>query len=340
MSSNIYLLILSYLLGLKHALDADHIAAIDNVTNKLILTGQQPVTVGLYFSLGHSTIVIIVSILLATLTETFNNDINTYNENSDLVGFLISSSFLLAIGCINVVSIYMIYKNVKKVQLIYENNEHNENNENTNIVDWNEIYQKNGCFSYCFGSILFKTVDKPWKMYFVGFLFGLGFDTATEIALLGIIAIQSAKNVSSWIIMPLPLLFTSGMSLIDTIDGIIMTNIYGKQIINPVKKMYYNLIITTISCVFALFIGFIGVMGIIQPLYSDDNTKNTFWKFIILSGDKENFLIIGVSLVGSFIVGFLLSFAIFKKGNFQSTIELIEKQQNTEKEKTDIIIEA
>jgi high-affinity nickel-transport protein len=332
MSNNIYLLVLSYLLGLKHALDADHIAAIDNVTNKLILTGQQPVTVGLYFSLGHSTIVIIVSILLAILTDTINNNINTYNENSDLIGPIISASFLLCIGCINVISIYMIYKNLMKVKNIYKNNEEEkeekeEKEENNEIVNWNEIYQKNGCFSYCFGNTLFKMIDKPWKMYFVGFLFGLGFDTATEIALLGIITIQSTNDVSSWIIMPLPLLFTCGMSLIDTIDGIIMTNIYGWGFINPIKKIYYNLTITSISCTFALFIGFIQLLGIIQPFYSDDNTTNTFWQFIILSGDKENFLIIGISLVGSFIIGFLLSFAIFKYGNFQSTIEMIDKEK-------------
>ena len=318
MSNNIYLLILSYLLGLKHALDADHIAAIDNVTNKLILSGQKPVTIGLYFSLGHSTIVVIVSILLAILTETFNNDINKYNESSDLIGSIISTSFLLTIGCINVISIYMIYKNLKKVKSIYENNEN---------INWNEIYQNNGCFSYCFGNSLFKITDKPWKMYIVGFLFGLGFDTATEIALLGIIAIQSVNNVSAWIIMPLPCLFTCGMSLIDTIDGIIMAYIYGKSFINPIKKIYYNLIITSISCVFALFIGFLGLFGIIQPIYSDDNTQNTFWQFIIMSGNENNFMIIGVSLLGSFIIGFGLSFIIFKYNNFQSVMQIINKQQ-------------
>jgi high-affinity nickel-transport protein len=325
MSNNIYLLILSYLLGLKHALDADHIALIDNVTNKLILTGQNPVTVGLFFSLGHSTIVIIASVLLAILTDSFNRDTNSYNENSDLIGSIISASFLLLIGCINVISIYIIYKNLIKVKNIYKNNEEKE------VIDWNKIYQKNGCFSYCFGNALFKIIDSPWKMYFVGFLFGLGFDTATEIALLGIIAIQSTNNIPSWIIMPLPLLFTCGMSLIDAIDGIIMTNIYGKAIINPIKKFYYNLIITTISCVFSLFIGFIELLGIIQPFYTDDNTTNTFWQFIILSSDKTNFLIIGVSLLGSFIIGFGTSFIIFKYGNFQSTIEMIDKEKNKEK---------
>jgi high-affinity nickel-transport protein len=257
--------------------------------------------------------------LLAILTETFNNEINTYNENSNLIGPIISASFLLSIGTINLISIYIIYKNLKNIKNTYENGE---------TINWNKVLQKNGFFSYCFGSTLFKLINIPWKMYFVGFLFGLGFDTATEVALLGIIAIQSVNGISAWIIMPLPFLFTCGMSLIDTVDGIIMTNVYGWAFIKPVKKIYYNLIITLISCVFALFIGFIEVLSIIQPFYSDDNTSNTFWKFIILSGDKNNFMIVGVSLLGSFIIGFGLSFVIFKYGNFQSTIEIIDKQQN------------
>jgi len=323
MSNKIYLLILSYLLGLKHALDADHIAAIDNVTNKLIQTGQQPVTVGLFFSLGHSTIVIIVSMLLAILTNTFNNEINTYNENSNLIGPIISASFLLSIGTINLISIYIIYKNLKNIKNTYENGE---------TINWNKVLQKNGFFSYCFGSKLFKLINIPWKMYFVGFLFGLGFDTATEVALLGIIAIQSVNGISAWIIMPLPFLFTCGMSLIDTVDGIIMTNVYGWAFIKPVKKIYYNLIITLISCVFALFIGFIELLSIIQPFYSDDNTDNIFWQFIILSSDSNNFMIIGISLLCSFVIGFGLSIIMLKFGNFQNTIEIMGENKEISNE--------
>jgi len=155
MSYNIYLLIVSYILGLKHALDADHIATIDNVTNKLILSGQEPLTVGLYFSLGHSTIVIIVSILLATLTNSFNNVINSYNEDSDLIGSIISSSFLLIIGFINVFSVCMIYKNLITLKNTYENeliNSTNANEEISLVIDWKNISNKNGCFSFCFGS--------------------------------------------------------------------------------------------------------------------------------------------------------------------------------------------
>lgn len=332
MSNKIYLLILSYLLGLKHALDADHIAAIDNVTNKLIQTGQQPVTVGLFFSLGHSTIVIIVSMLLAILTNTFNNEINTYNENSNLIGPIISASFLLSIGTINLISIYIIYKNLKNIKNTYENGE---------TINWNKVLQKNGFFSYCFGSKLFKLINIPWKMYFVGFLFGLGFDTATEVALLGIIAIQSVNGISAWIIMPLPFLFTCGMSLIDTVDGIIMTNVYGWAFIKPVKKIYYNLIITLISCVFALFIGFIELLSIIQPFYSDDNTDNIFWQFIILSSDSNNFMIIGISLLCSFVIGFGLSIIMLKFGNFQSTLEIIDERkmkENTNDTSIELII--
>lgn len=334
--NNIYLLILSYLLGLKHALDADHIAVIDNVTNRLIIIDKKPLTVGLYFSLGHSTVVIIVSILLAILTDTFSNNIDIYNNSSDLIGSIISTSFLLILSLINMLSIYAIYNNLLKIKVAYGNkNKVNqvienisevteEKSKNIDIIDWNEIYRTNSCFSYCFGKTLFKMIDTPWKMYFVGLIFGLGFDTAIEIALLGLIAIQSASNISSWIIIPLPILFTCGMTLIDTADGIIMTNIYGWGYINPIRKIYYNLTITSISCIFALFIGFIQLLSIIQPIYSDDNTNNAFWKFIIISSDKTNYLIIGVSFVGSFIIGFIISYIIMKYGNFQSTIEVID----------------
>lgn len=322
-SNSISILVLSYILGLKHALDADHIAAIDNVCNKLIQNGQQPVTVGMFFSLGHSTIVIIVSLLLAILSDTFYVEIENYNNSSDIIGSTISIVFLLSIGFINLISVFMIYKNLKNIKKLYENQE---------TINWNETIRQNGVFSYCFGSALFKIVNVPWKMYFVGFLFGLGFDTATEIALLGIIVIQSANKMSSWIIMPLPILFTCGMVLIDTIDGIIVTNLYKVAILTPIKKMYYNFVITSVSFIFALLVGLIGLLSLIQPIYSDDNTDNSFWQFIILLNNESNFIIMIGTLGSSIIIGVTLSKLVFEYNNFKNIIEYNPNSQDDNNE--------
>jgi high-affinity nickel-transport protein len=322
-SNSISILVLSYILGLKHALDADHIAAIDNVCNKLIQNGQQPVTVGMFFSLGHSTIVIIVSLLLAILSDTFYVEIENYNNSSDIIGSTISIVFLLSIGFINLISVFMIYKNLKNIKKLYENHE---------TINWNETIRQNGVFSNCFGSTLFKIVNVPWKMYFVGFLFGLGFDTATEIALLGIIVIQSANKMSSWIIMPLPILFTCGMVLIDTIDGIIVTNLYKVAILTPIKKMYYNFVITSVSFIFALLVGLIGLLSLIQPIYSDDNTDNSFWQFIILLNNESNLIIMIGTLGSSIIIGVALSKLVFEYNNFKNIIEYNPNSQDDNNE--------
>lgn len=294
MPDSVALLIVSYALGLRHALDADHIAAIDNVTRRLMQDNLKPVTVGLFFSLGHSTIVIIATSLVAGLSSAIESKFARYGEVSSIIGPSISASFLLLIGTINGVSAYLIVKDMKNLK----NRGADEN------FDWNAILENSGFFSRVFGKRLFRVIDRPYKMYFVGFLFGLGFDTASEVALLGIAAIQAANGANVWLILFLPILFTCGMTLIDTIDGILMLGAYGWASITPSKKLYYNLAITLVSCFFAIFIALLSLFGIIQSVC---DLSGGFWDFISSATDSTNFGAIGIALLASFLAGWMLS---------------------------------
>jgi nickel/cobalt transporter (NiCoT) family protein len=294
MPNSVALLIVSYALGLRHALDADHIAAIDNVTRRLMQENLKPVTVGLFFSLGHSTIVIIATSLVAGLSSAIESRFNSYGEVSSIIGPSISATFLLLVGTINGVSAYFIVRDIKSIK----------SRGPDETFDWNVILENSGFFSRVFGKRLFKVIDRPYKMYFVGFLFGLGFDTASEVALLGIAAIQAANGANVWLILLLPILFTCGMTLIDTTDGILMLGAYGWASITPSKKLYYNLVITLVSCFFAVFIALLEFFGIIQTVC---NLGGEFWDFVSSATDSSNFGAIGIALLASFMAGWILS---------------------------------
>ncbi|KAJ3270968.1 hypothetical protein HDV01_007298 [Terramyces sp. JEL0728] len=289
--SSVSLLVIAYTLGLRHALDADHIAAIDNVTRRLIQSGQKPVSVGFFFSLGHSTIVVIATILIAACSTAIAGKYDQYNSVSDTIGSSISAAFLLLIGVINAITVYSIIKNIRELK--------------EKEVDWEKVLNEGGLFCRIFGLKLFKSIDRPWKMYFVGFLFGLGFDTATEIALLAIATIQSVAGVSPWLTLFLPALFTCGMTLLDTIDGIAMLGVYGWAMISPQKKLFYNLFITTVSFIFALLIAVVQILGIIQ---STNNLNGPFWDGVAaIEGDAFGY--IGVGFLCTFLIGW--GFAAF-----------------------------
>lgn len=294
MPNAVALLVVAYTLGLRHALDADHIAAIDNVTRRLVQEKQKPVTVGFFFALGHSTIVIIATMLVAAVSSSIQANFESYREISGIIGGSISAAFLLLIGTINCVSVYMITKDLKAMR----NKKRNDNEE----VDWEKLLDNAGFFSRVFGKHLFRVINAPYKMYFIGFLFGLGFDTASEVALLGIAALQAVNGTHTWLILFLPILFTCGMTLLDTTDGILMLGVYGWASITPRKKIYYNLIITVMSAAFAIFIALLQIFGIFQSVY---DLSGGFWDFISSAGDS--FLAIGVALIASLIAGFILS---------------------------------
>jgi high-affinity nickel-transport protein len=286
------LITIAYGLGLRHAVDADHIAAIDNTTRKLMNDGKKPVSIGLFFSLGHSTVVIILSVFIAFSSLFIKHNLAFLRTNGNVIGTSISSFFLLLIGFINLIIFFDILKVFKKVS------------KNKKIKITEKQLQTTGFLSRFFSRIL-ATISASWQMYFVGFLFGLGFDTASEVGLLSISQASSATGISFMEIWLLPLAFTAGMVFIDTLDGILMLGTYGWAYIQPVKKLYYNLNITFISVIIALFIG--GIEAI-QLLSSEFNFHEKFFQVInTIDLGKLGYLTITI-----FVLFWIISFAIFK----------------------------
>jgi High-affinity nickel permease len=247
---------MAYLFGLRHAFDADHIAAIDNTTRKLVQDGKNANSVGFFFSLGHSSVVIGLSVALIFATKVVKNSIPTLQNMGNIVGTLISALFLTLIGIINIFifkALYDIYKMYKESPVEYQ--------EELNKI-FQELLNKRG-FMGRFFSFLYKKIDAPYKMYIVGFLFGLGFDTATEIAILGISVALAKTSMNIWSILLFPLLFTAGMTLMDSFDSFIMNNIYAWTNNDPMRRLSFNLVITGASIFIALFIGMLEFLQIL-----------------------------------------------------------------------------
>ncbi|MEH2447328.1 MAG: HoxN/HupN/NixA family nickel/cobalt transporter [Nostoc sp.] len=292
--------VLAYSFGLRHAVDADHIAAIDNVTRKLMQENKRPVAVGFFFSLGHSTVVIAASIAIALTTTTIHNDFPSFEKVGGLISSTVSALFLLAIAAINMVVLWDVYKTFQSVKHggIYDEQS----------ID--EFLNQRGLLGRIFRP-LFRLIDSSWKMFPLGFLFGLGFDTATEVALLGISANQAAKGLPIWSILLFPALFTAGMSLIDTTDGILMLGAYGWAYVKPIRKLYYNMTITLVSVLVAVVIGGIEALNIIGDQLQ---LKSPFWDFISKLGD--NFGTIGYLIIAIFVFSWLLSTIIYKVNKY------------------------
>ncbi|MEH2165029.1 MAG: HoxN/HupN/NixA family nickel/cobalt transporter [Nostoc sp.] len=292
--------VLAYSFGLRHAVDADHIAAIDNVTRKLMQENKRPVSVGFFFSLGHSTVVIAASVAIALTTTTIHNDFPNFEKLGGLISSTVSALFLLAIAAINMVVLWDVYKTFQTVKRggIYDEQ------------SLDEFLNQRGLLGRIFRP-LFRLIDSSWKMFPLGFLFGLGFDTATEVALLGISANQAAKGLPIWSILLFPALFTAGMSLIDTTDGILMLGAYGWAYVKPIRKLYYNMTITLVSVLVAVVIGGIEALNIIGEQLQ---LKSPFWDFISKLG--ENFGTIGYLIIAIFIFSWLLSTIIYKVNKY------------------------
>ncbi len=260
----------AYGFGLRHAVDADHISAIDNVTRKLMQENKKPVGVGLFFSLGHSTVVFIMSVLIAAGSAYVSSNLADSNSPlktyGGLVGTLVSALFLFAIAIMNLVILVEIIRTFRKVTTGGAYNEEE--------VD--SYLNQRGFFARIFRGV-FKAIDTSWKMYPVGFLFGLGFDTASEIALLASAGSFASQHVPFYIVLLLPLLFTAGMSLADTTDGVMMLGAYGWAFVKPIRKLFYNMTITLVSVVVAFLVGTLETLSIIQGQL---NLSGAFWKFI------------------------------------------------------------
>ncbi|MEH1787290.1 HoxN/HupN/NixA family nickel/cobalt transporter [Nostoc sp.] len=312
--------VLAYSFGLRHAVDADHIAAIDNVTRKLMQENKRPVAVGFFFSLGHSTIVVLASVAIALTASTIQKDFPNFQKVGGLIGTTVSALFLLAIAAINMVVLWDVYKTFQSVKRggIYDEQ------------SLDEFLNQRGLLGRFFRP-LFRLIDSSWKMYPLGFLFGLGFDTATEVGLLGISASQAAKGLPIWSILLFPALFTAGMSLVDTTDGILMLGAYGWAYVKPIRKLYYNMTITFVSVLVAVIIGGIEALSIIGDQLQ---LKGWFWDFI--SELSDNFGTIGYLIIGIFVLSWLLSTFIYKVKKYDElevTTTTISKQTDTNQRK-------
>jgi high-affinity nickel-transport protein len=284
---------LSYTLGLRHAFDADHIAAIDNTVRKLVQQKKNPIGVGFFFSLGHSSVVFIMAVVLAFSVHWAQKELPQWQEMGSVVGTMVSGFFLVFIGILNAV----ILVDLQKVFLKMRKDTYNEE-------EVEELLLNRG-FVARFAGPLFRFINKSWHVYPLGFLFGLGFDTASEVALLAISA-GAAKNALPLIgILSLPILFAAGMSLMDTADGVFMTNAYKWAFSTPLRKVYYNLTVTTLSVMAALLIGMIELA---QVFSEKMNLNSGGWKWI------QNLEIswMGYFLVALFLLSWLLSYVVWK----------------------------
>src|ERR1700735_219264 len=235
---------LAYSFGLRHAFDADHIAAIDNVTRKLMQERLRPVGVGLFFSLGHSTIVVALTVAIAIATTALQGRFEAFKSFGGVVGTLVSALFLFAIAIANIivlVSVWRTFQTVKSGGRFVEE-------------DLNLMLASRGLLGRLCRRV-FRLIERSWQMYPLGILFGLGFDTATEVGLLGVSASQASQGLSIWSILVFPALFTAGMTLLDTTDSILMLGAYGWAFIKPIRKLYYNLTVTAVSVLIALIVG-------------------------------------------------------------------------------------
>ncbi|KAL4917189.1 high-affinity nickel-transport protein-domain-containing protein [Aspergillus aurantiobrunneus] len=321
--------VLAYTLGLRHAFDADHISAIDLMTRRLLATGQKPVTVGTFFSLGHSTIVIITSIVVAATAAAVSSRFDRFSTVGGIIGTSVSAAFLILLGVMNAYILYKLYKQLQKVLDLPEGRE-------------DEAWRIEGG-GILFGVLkrLFRVVDRPWKMYPLGVLFGLGFDTSSEIALLGISSIEAAKGTTFWVILIFPILFTAGMCLLDTTDGALMLALYIQPATNflsqkesqspspssttqtplidpetpnptpdrnpdtdttqnhrdPIAFLYYSIVLTTLTVTVAIVIGAIQLLTLILNVAEP---TGPFWDGVQTAGDYYD--VIGGGICGAFLV--------------------------------------
>jgi high-affinity nickel-transport protein len=287
---------LAYGFGLRHAVDADHIAAIDTVTRKLMQEKKRPVAVGLCFSLGHSTVVVLASVAVAVATAAIQSRFDSLKALGSVIGTAVSAGFLFALAWMNLLILRGIYRAWRRVRRggAYEDD------------DFDLLLANRGVLARLFRP-LFRIVTRSGHMYPVGFLFGLGFDTATEIGLLGLAASQAAKGLSPWAIMVFPALFSAGMSLVDTLDGHLMLGAYGWAYQKPLRKIYYNMTITLVSILVAVVIGGIEALGLLADRLS---LKGPLWAAI--GALNDHFGLLGYLIVALFVCCWIASVAIYR----------------------------
>lgn len=293
--------LLAWTLGLRHAVDADHIAAIDNVTRKLMQDGQRPIAVGLWFAIGHSAIVLIAATAIAIAATTLG-DFEALGETSGVVATIISASFLFAIAIMNLVILRGVWA---RFQHVRHGGSYVEE-------DLDMLLAGRGFLARIFRP-LFKLVRKSWHMAPLGFLFGLGFDTATEVAILGLSGAHAADGISLSTVLVFPVLFAVGMALVDSADGVIMLGAYEWAFVKPIRKLYYNITITLISALVALVIGGIQTAALLSEKLGLEGEP---WAGAMALSAQFNAL--GFLIIGVFIACWALSYVIYRWQGFDA----------------------
>ena len=292
----------AYTLGMRHAFDADHIAAIDNTTRKLMAEGKRPLSVGFWFSLGHSSIVFGLVLLLSfgikALVSQVEDEGSSLQQTTGLIGTAVSGTFLLLIGVLNLVvlrEILGVFREMRRGHFDEQQLEDHLNNR--------------GLLNRILGRVT-RAVRKPWHMYPVGLLFGLGFDTATEVSLLVLAGGAAAFNLPWYALLTLPVLFAAGMSLFDTIDGCFMNYAYGWAFSKPVRKVYYNITITALSVAVALIIGGIEILSILTERFGITSGPLAWAGGVDLNQA-------GYVIVGLFVVTWVVALLVWRFGRIE-----------------------
>jgi high-affinity nickel-transport protein len=299
---------LAYVLGLRHAVDADHIAAIDNVVRKLMQEGKRPLSVGFFFSLGHSTVVVLAAAAIAGTAAAVQSRFSSFRELGSLIGTSVSSLFLLVIGAINLAVLCGVWRSFQSVRrggaLASE--------------DLDALLAGSGLLARVFRR-LFRLVSRSWQMFPLGFLFGLGFDTASEISLFAVAAAHAARGMPFASTLIFPVLFTVAMALVDTTDSVLMVGAYGWAFVNPLRKLWYNLTITGVSVVVAFVIGGVEALGLLGEKLA---LGGWFWQEI--AALNENLGRLGLLLLGVFAASWAISFLIFRWKRFDEQLPAAE----------------
>jgi high-affinity nickel-transport protein len=288
----------AYTLGLRHAFDADHIAAIDNTTRKLMADGQRPLSVGFFFSLGHSTVVFVLAGVFALGVRGLGGEGSTLHRVGGTVGPSVSGAFLLLIGFVNLAILWGIVQTFRRMR-------HGELDE----AQLEEQLQNRGLMNRVLGRAT-RAVRRPWQMYPLGILFGLGFDTATEIALLATAGAAATGGLPFWAILCLPVIFAAGMSLLDTIDGAFMNVAYGWAFSEPVRKVYYNITVTALSVLVALVVGTVEALQVVSDRLA---LRGAFWDGV--NGLDLNLVGYGIGVL--FVLTWAVALAVWRYGRIE-----------------------
>jgi nickel/cobalt transporter (NiCoT) family protein len=286
---------LAYSLGLRHGLDPDHIAAIDNVTRRLMQDGKRPVAVGFFFALGHSTVVVVASAGVALAAGAFAERFAQLRDIGSILGTSVSALFLFAIAAANLVVLRAVYRALRRARAGHEI--HDE--------DLDVLLAQRGWLARLLRPVL-RLVSRSWHLFPIGVLFALGFDTASAISLFGL-SVQASHEAPAWSVLVFPALFAAAMTLVDTADGILMLGAYGWAFVRPVRKLFYNLTITIVSVAVALVIGAIEVLGLVAERAG---SEGAFWR--VVAQLNMNFATLGYAIVAVFAAGWMGSMLFYR----------------------------